>query len=124
MDKELVRFEYSYDPDFREYYVTGARGGLQNIYHLRMYFYKDKLKFRSMNEVMIEHKDGQREIRPEDPVDGPRTVERKFIVGLNLSFNAVRELSRFLHEKVKEIDGIERKLQTELYDEEKENDSV
>jgi hypothetical protein len=112
--KELVRFEYSYDPTFEEYYVTGARGGIQNIYHLRLEFYSEKTRLRSMKDKLIEYQDGRREIKPEESKDSIDVVDRIFKLGLVMPFNAVRELSSFLNQKVKEIEEMERKLAVEL----------
>jgi len=122
--KEIVRFEYRFDPEFKEFYVTGARGGIQNIYHLRLDFYSERAKLRSMNDKLVEDKDGRREIVPAEPWDGPAVVERTFIVGLNMSFNAVKELAKFLNEKVKDIENVERSLPIEPSKEgDEDNDS-
>ncbi|TXT54066.1 MAG: hypothetical protein BAJATHORv1_90015 [Candidatus Thorarchaeota archaeon] len=112
--RELVRFTYQYSPDFREEYVTGARGGIQNIYHLRLDFYNERSKLRSLEDSLVEDTDGSRRIEPTESSNEPDIIERTFKVGLVLSFNAVRELSRFLAEKVKEIDEIERKLAKQI----------
>ncbi|MBD3407487.1 MAG: hypothetical protein GF411_15320 [Candidatus Lokiarchaeota archaeon] len=112
--KELIRFKYEYSPDFREEYVTGARGGIQNIYHLSLNFYSEKSKLRSLEDSLCEYTDGSRRIEPKEPSKEPDIIERTFKVGLVLSFNAVRELARYLEEKVKEIDMIEENLSKQI----------
>jgi hypothetical protein len=122
--KEIVRFEYSFDPEFNEFYVTGARGGIQNIYHLRLDFYSERVKMKSLNDKIIEHEDGRREIVPAEPWDGAAIVKRTFIVGLNMSFNAAKELAKFLNEKVKDIENVESSLPIEPKEEgDEDNDS-
>jgi len=112
-DKELVVFEYQYAPDFKEYYVTGARGGIQNIYHLRLDFYSERIRLRSMEDVLVEDEKGKRVIIPRKAKKGPEVVERNFKIGLNLSFNAVKELANFLNVKVKEIEELEERMNKE-----------
>ncbi|MGQ4911561.1 MAG: hypothetical protein ACP6KW_05270 [Candidatus Thorarchaeota archaeon] len=113
-EKTLVRFEYEYDPEFREFYVTGARGGIQNVYHLTLDFYEEKTELRSMTDVLIEYPDGSREVRPAEPPKGVQVVNRKFKVGLVMSFNAARELASFLNDRIREIDEMEKKISKEI----------
>lgn len=112
--KEIVRFEYQFDPEFREYYVTEARGRIQNIYHLRLDFYVEKVKLKFLQDKLVQYDDGRREVLPIDLIVEPDFIERTLKVGLNKSFNAVRILARFLNEKVKEIEIIEKKLSEEI----------
>ncbi len=104
--KEII-FEYVTGPDYREFYVNGARGGIQSAYHLRMEFYVEKLRMPFTKEKLEVLPDGtQRRV----PLDGEdkKVVEREFKVGIMMPFYAVKELFRWLSQRLPEIEAIEK----------------
>lgn len=106
--KPVLIFEYSKSPEYREHYVTGARGGFQNGYHLHLEFYREKRKL-TKTQHMIDVSEGERKIVDVDAVETP-IIEREFVVGVDLSFHAARELTSWLVKRMDELEKLEKEL--------------
>lgn len=107
--KKLVKFEYDRSPDYREHYVTGARGGIQNGYHVHLEFYREKRKLSAVQHLVSDEAETERRIEDVKTLGTP-VVLREFVVGIDLSFHAARELTDFLVRRTKELEGIEDEL--------------
>ncbi len=107
--KQEIVVEYIFGPEYREIYVNGARGGVQNGYHLKIDFYVERTSMPFTKERLEMGEDGKTERIPLDAKD-TLVVEREFKVGLILSFHAARELFLWLSQRVKEIEQVERHI--------------
>ncbi len=99
-----------YDDDYREIYITGARGGIQSAYHLKIDFYVERLRLPLTKEKLEIFPDGTQKRMAID-VGQTKTVEREFKVGIMMSFYAAKELFRWLGQRISEIEQIEKKIQ-------------
>ncbi len=105
----MVIFEYHYSPDYRKVYATGARGGFQSGYHLNIDFYHEKTR-RSTKQKLVPKNEREGRIEDIDPADPP-IVDREYIVGIDLSIPAARQLARWLNERVSELEMMEKEIQ-------------
>ena len=111
-----IKFDYVYSPEYKEVFVTGARGGIQNLYHLHLEFYREKRQFPLKQELNITFdKDSKPKKQEWIDLDAPENpvIERQFLVGLNFPFQAVKELYSYLGERIKEIQKIEKEADEE-----------
>jgi hypothetical protein len=107
--KPNIIFEYGKSPEYREHYVTGARGGVQNGYHIHLEFYREKRRFSTVQHLLTDDSEIESKIVDVETPDVP-VVEREFVVGIDLSFHAARELTSFLVKRMKDIDDVEVQL--------------
>ena len=105
-EQTKIRFEYHFAPDFREYYATGARGGMVNGYHMHLDFYNEKRRLSTVDHVTFDSEGKGTKVQSEDSTEA--IVDRTYVMGLSLSFNAARELADWLNKGLKDIEKVER----------------
>ncbi len=102
--KIIANFNYEYSPEYKEYYATGARGGIINGYHYHLEFYRETQHI-STQQQLVETSEGR---RVEDISDvEPPVIQREFLFGLNLSFHAAFELYQWLGAKLSDMANIQ-----------------
>jgi preprotein translocase subunit SecA len=126
MDKEKTPIEmekvipikgkllYEESPDFEDYYVHGAAGGI-NPYDIRIKFYRQDFDPLEKDRLVYEFKEG---LLTEDDLSSQIIpVIREFVVGLTMSIRSAQELGHWLLRKVDEFHH-----NTNLEQEEKEKE--
>ena len=115
-----IKFDYEYSPEYKEVFVTGARGGVVNGYHLHLEFYREKRRLPLQQELNITYdKDSKPKEHEWIDLDDPENpvIKRQFLVALNLPFQAVKELHSYLGERIKEIRIMEKEANKETQNE-------
>ena len=91
--KPKIIFSYQKSPDYKQFYVTGARGG-SRPYDFRLDFYDEEPK-RPESEIIDE--------KERKTISDEVSVKREYKVGLTFSYRTLLELTRFLNREVEKM---------------------
>ncbi|MHA1971590.1 MAG: DUF3467 domain-containing protein [Candidatus Hodarchaeales archaeon] len=93
---QRVTFSYSKSPEYKQFYVTGARGGVRP-YDFRLDFYNEEPERLEIVKSDVKGRPIRRKHL------GELKVHREYKTGIILSYRALLELSKFLNDQIEKM---------------------
>lgn len=99
-----IKFVYNVDPDFKSYYINGAKGGIVKNYDFKIILYTDRVKI-PVEEKYDDEGNLIRAYPPEDNDDKETIIERNVPCELIMSIPTLVEMRDFFDRIIKNAEA-------------------